>query len=308
MAWQGIEGHDAIVEQFRTALARGRLASTFLFTGPAGVGKRSLALRLAQLLLCPSADLDAMRACGTCDSCGQVSAETHPDLHLVSKPADKGFIPLAAFIGDESHRMRAGLCHAIALKPMMGGRRIAVIDDADYLNEEGANSLLKTLEEPPPRSVLILIATSAERQLPTIRSRCQIVRFGRLPEEAIGRLLVEQGIVPDAETVRRVANFADGSLERARELADADLWTFRGELLRGLARKSLDSVSLAASVEAFVNEAGKDAGPRRARLRQVIAMAHDFFRAVLRATAGLATSGDQEMQQTVATAPAHLGR
>ena len=98
------------------------------------------------------------------------SSATHPDLHLVSKPADRGFIPLSAFIGDEAHRMREGLCHTIALKPMMGGRRVAIIDDADYLNDESANALLKTLEEPPPRSVLILIAGNLERQLPTIRS------------------------------------------------------------------------------------------------------------------------------------------
>ncbi len=180
MVWQGIEGHDAIADRFRTALTHGRLASTFLFVGPAGIGKRTFALKLAQSLLCQAVPAEQLAPCGTCDSCIQVLAGTHPDLHLVCKPADKGFIPLAAFIGDDDHRMREGLCHAIALKPFMGGRRIAIIDDADYLNEEGANSLLKTLEEPPPRSVLILIATSLERQLPTIRSRCQTVRFGRL--------------------------------------------------------------------------------------------------------------------------------
>ncbi len=77
--------------------------------------------------------------------------------------------------------MREGLCHDIALKPFMGGRKVAIIDDADDLNEEGANCLLKTLEEPPPHSVLILIGTSAERQLPTIRSRARRFVFSRSP-------------------------------------------------------------------------------------------------------------------------------
>ena len=137
----------------------------------------------------PSHGLDP---CGTCDSCLQVAARTHPDLLLVSKPADKSFIPLSTFIGDEARRMREGLCHDIALRPFMGGRRVAVIDDADYLNEEGANALLKTLEEPPPSSVLILIGTSADKQLPTIRSRSQIVRFRPLTAEHLEQLLLRR--------------------------------------------------------------------------------------------------------------------
>ena len=99
------------------------------------------------------------------------------NLILIEKPADKSTIPLAAFLGDDSRRMREGLCHDIALKPFMGGRKVAIIDDADYLNEESANCLLKTLEEPPPNSLLILIGTSADKQLPTILSRSQIVPF-----------------------------------------------------------------------------------------------------------------------------------
>ena len=101
MTWQGIEGHDAIVARFRLALERGRLASTFLFVGPAGVGKRSFALKLAQTLLCQVAKAELLAPCGVCPACVQMLAGTHPDLHLVAKPADKGSIPVAAF-----HRRR----------------------------------------------------------------------------------------------------------------------------------------------------------------------------------------------------------
>ena len=85
MSWQGIEGHDAVVEQFRRALERGRLASTFLFVGPPGIGKRTFALKLAQTLLCQRRDQVAMNPCGDCANCVQVLAGTHPDLLEVRK-------------------------------------------------------------------------------------------------------------------------------------------------------------------------------------------------------------------------------
>ena len=98
-------------------------------------------------------------------ACLQVDALTNPDLQIVSKPRDRNFIPVERFIGDREHRMSEGLCHDISLKPHYGGRKIAIIDDADFLNQEGANCLLKTLEEPPPKSLLILIGTSEQRAI-----------------------------------------------------------------------------------------------------------------------------------------------
>jgi DNA polymerase-3 subunit delta' len=295
MTWQGIEGHDAIVARFRLALARGRLASTFLFVGPAGIGKRAFTLKLTQTLLCQNAPPELLEPCGVCPGCLQVLAGTHPDLHLVTKPSDKGQIPISAFIGEDGRRMREGLCHDIALKPFMGGRRVAIIDDADYLNEEGANSLLKTLEEPPPRSVLILIATSLERQLPTIRSRAQVVRFARLDDEVIARLLLAEGDVSDPRDAARLASFAEGSLERARELHDPELWSFRGELLGALCERPLASVRLAERLEAFVNEAGKEASARRARCRLSMSFAVALFRETIRSSVGLSTANDAEL-------------
>ncbi|MBN2022784.1 MAG: DNA polymerase III subunit [Pirellulales bacterium] len=282
MPWHGIYGHDAVVERFRRALGRGRLASSFLFAGPVGVGKRTFALKLAQALLCetrPEADLDP---CGGCPACAQVGAQTHPDLFLVAKPADRAFVPLELLIGDKEHRMREGLCHDISLKPFRGGRRVAILDDADFLNAEGANCLLKTLEEPPPRSVLILLGTSPARQLPTIRSRCQIVRFAALPEAVVADLLVEHGHARGMDEARRIAAMAEGSLARAIDLAGTDVETFRQTLVSELARPALDSVRLAATVMAFVDEAGREAARRRDRLRQVLSLAAEHYRGRLR--------------------------
>jgi DNA polymerase-3 subunit delta' len=297
MSWLGILGHDGVVEQLRRALIRGRLAASFLWVGPAGVGKRTFALRLAQAMLCRRHREEELEACGACPSCAQVVAGTHPDLHVVCKPEEKSFLPLELLIGDKDHRMRQGLCHDIAIKPFMGGRKIAVIDDADYLNAEGANSLLKTLEEPPPRSVLILIGTSAARQLPTIRSRCQLIRFRPLPADALAAILVERGLVDDASEAERLAAHAGGSVQAAMTLRDPELWSFRNVLLSGLAEFPVDGVRLATAVTSFVEAAGKEAPLRRARLRQVLGMATDFYAATARRLAGAATIGDAELLQ-----------
>jgi DNA polymerase III subunit delta' len=281
--WHGIIGHDKIVEQFRRALNRDRLASSFLFAGPSGIGKRSFSIKLAQAMLCQNRPEEALDPCRQCPSCVQVMAGTHPDFQLIGKPDDKSFIPLELLIGDKEHRRREGLCHHIALKPYMGGRKIAVIDDADYLNAEGANALLKTLEEPPPRSVLILIGTSPAKQLPTIRSRCQLIRFQPLDTETVAQLLLEQGLVKDQSEARRLAQYGEGSIQRASELADADLWAYRNLLFQRLAAEPLDSVSLAQATSKFVDQAGKEASSRRRRLHQVIGLAANFYRRLLRA-------------------------
>jgi DNA polymerase-3 subunit delta' len=302
MSWQGIQGHDSVVAQFRRSLSRGRLASTFLFVGPPGVGKRAFALKLAQTLLCSESPPQQMQPCGRCPSCVQVAAGTHPDLFVIGKPKERADIPVALLIGEANKRMQEGLCHDISLKPFMGGKRIAIIDDADHLNEEGANCLLKTLEEPPPQSVLILIATSAEKQLPTIRSRSQIIRFAPLEAEVLAELLISQGIVAEAAQARQLAEYSGGSLQRAAELADAELWEFRQNLLNQMAAARWDSSQLAKGVSAIVDAAGKEAPPRRARLRQVVLFAAELYRALARELAGSALESDAQMQSAVASA------
>lgn len=301
MSWQGIEGHDENVERFRRSLATGRLASTFLFVGPPGIGKRTFALKLAQSLLCEVASDTELNPCGTCPSCQQVAAQSHPDLELVAKPADKSIIPVETFIGDRDHRMRDGLCHNIALKPYCGGRKIAIIDDADHLNQEGANCLLKTLEEPPPKSVIMLIASSEQTQLPTIRSRCQIVRFRPLQQEVIAALLRSLGEVETDSEASQLAALSQGSLQRAKQFADSELCDFRGEFLGRLAQLPEKAVGLATDIGAFVDAAGKDAPVRRERLKIVIMIAVDFYRALVRQASGLPSASDSQLASAVET-------
>ncbi|HEX3869807.1 MAG TPA: hypothetical protein VHV77_05200, partial [Pirellulales bacterium] len=161
-----------------------------------------------------------------------------------------------------------------------------------------ANSLLKTLEEPPPRAVVILVGTSLERQLPTIRSRSQIIRFAKLDEETIARLLQSRNLVSDPADARRIAEHSGGSLQRAAELLDADYWTFRGAWLKRLAEPALDSLASAALILGFSEAAGKESAARRNRLKQAIDLAIDFYAALARSLAG---AGDAD-ESDVATA------
>ena len=301
MSWQSIRGHDRIVDKFRRALTKGRLASTFLFVGPAGIGKRTFALALAKAMLCERVSEEKLAPCGECPSCLQVSSLNHPDVVVIQKPADKAFIPLEVLIGDAEHRMRAGLCYDIALKPFSGRRKIAILDDADYLNKEGANCLLKTLEEPPPQSILILVGTSEQRQLPTIRSRCQIVRFAPLAENDVAELLVERGICSDAELARSAAVSSHGSLERGAMWCDSSLGDFSQELLKILSQPAFEAPPAAKLIGQFVDSAGKDSAAKRQRLRLVISLAEEFFRANLLAIEGGETPAGAELGRAVQT-------
>ena len=286
MTWQGIHGHDDVVEIFRRSIQRGRLGSTFLFVGPAGIGKRTFALKFAQAILCARSEPERFDPCGECPDCQQVLAGTHPDVEQVSKPADRSFIPIDLLIGDKQHRMREGLCARIALRPSRGRRKVAILDDADYLSIDGANCLLKTLEEPPSGSILILIGTSEQRQLPTIRSRCQVVRFQTLDASVAAQLLIEQQVVADDDEAMRLAQAANGSLTRAAEMVAPELWQFRGELNQMLDVEDWDSLELAKMIVRFVEEAGSGAPERRQRLKQVVDMAIDFYRNLMHVTNG----------------------
>jgi DNA polymerase III subunit delta' len=289
--WHGILGHDDVVERFRRTLERGRLASTYLFVGPAGIGKRRFALELAKALLCSETDDRVLEACGRCESCRLFAAGNHPDLDVVGLPPNKSDLPISMFIGDKDHRHQEGLCHRISLKPYLGRRRIAIIDDADHFNQESANCLLKTLEEPPPESLLILIGTSPSRQLPTIRSRAQIVRFGGLPPVAIREILEEQGIA-EGDRAAKLAESCEGSVERAAEIVTPELWDFRVSLLERLARPRWDAVETGKWVLDFVQAAGDEAALRRHRLRFVIGLVMDYYRKLLRLQAG--KTGDEQ--------------
>lgn len=293
--WQGIRGHADVFTAFDCNLRRGRLASTYLFVGPPGIGKRMSAIAIAKSLLCERRREPELTVCGTCSSCLQIDASVHQDLEIISKPADKTMIPIDLFIGDRENRNKVGLCHNLGLKPFRGGRKIAIIDDADHLNVEGANCLLKTLEEPPPKSVLILIGTSEQRQLPTIRSRCQIVRFQPLPTPILRDLILQLGLATDPSSAQQLAMLADGSLQHAQDYADPAMHEFRERLLKELAKGDFWSPEMLKFVAVFVEGAGTEAVLRRSRLRAAIGFALQFYRELLRANCGTKGALDEQL-------------
>ena len=279
MSWDEILGHEAPLERFQRSVDRGRLASTYLFVGPEGIGKRTFALKLAQSLLCEQNPETTLEPCGNCPGCQQVRAKSHPDLVLISKPKDKAFIPVETFIGDKEHRRQRGLCHEIGLKPFSGGRKVAIIDDADFLNLEGANSLLKTLEEPPPKSLLILIGTSQHRQLSTIVSRSQVVRFSSLSNQQVLSILQRPGVLEtDDVDAQKLADSSGGSVATAIRLSDSETLEFRQSFFSQLANRDPGQDHFAASVISFVDAVGKDAAKKRLRLVMVGDFAIAFYR------------------------------
>ncbi len=280
MAWQRIRGHEALVRGFTHVIRRGRLAHAYLFTGPAGIGKRLFAIELAKTLLCedPNAGKkEILEGCGQCPACVQVEAGTHPDFVYTERPEEKNEFPV-----DLMREVR----ERFTLKSARGKGKVVVLNDAEDFNEESANCFLKTLEEPPPGSVLILITSNLDRQLPTIISRCQVIRFAPLPPAVVEELLrarkTEDGepAIPEP-MIPRLVRLSGGSVGTALALADPALWDFRRLLLTGLTKTPVEAVKLARAWMEFAEGAGKEGAAQRKRSRLVLQLLIDFLADVL---------------------------
>jgi DNA polymerase-3 subunit delta' len=286
VSWLPLVGHEAVLARLEHAAAAGRLAHAYLFVGPEGIGKKRFARHLAQALLCAEAEPGKLKPCRRCAACRRLEADNHPDYLEVAKPDDKNELPIATI-----HQ----LCADLALKPVNGTRRVAVVDDADFLNEESANCFLKTLEEPPIGSLLLLLATSEERQLPTIVSRCQALRFHPLTDEQVAKILLGIGAVADAGRAAKIAALGQGSAGQAVELAEPAWQDMMHKLFAGLADLPASSIRLSKEIAPFVDAAGKDAAAKRARVRRLVRLAAEFFRAAvqLRETNETSVAGDE---------------
>jgi len=212
MPFAEICGQDRPVALLRRAWAGGRLAQAYCFTGPAGVGKRGAALALAQAVNCrsPVSAGPAPDACGTCRSCRRIAGGQHPDVNLVT-PLEKTVITIEQ-VRDVA--ARAGM------QAYEGNVKVWIVDPADQMQEPAASALLKTLEEPAGPSLFILVTTAFTRLLPTIRSRCQEVRFNSLGDEALRAILVRHG--RSAEAAALAVALAGGSAARALGLDAAE--------------------------------------------------------------------------------------
>jgi DNA polymerase-3 subunit delta' len=198
-------GHPAALAGVSAMLRRGTPGAVLL-VGPAGVGKTTLALDLAAGLLCTAEDVTA-RPCGTCRGCRLVARGVHPDLHRLG-PDGPG---RQVVIGGPGAKVRGvrDLIAELALLPIEGGARVAIVESAQRMNEDAQAALLKTLEEPPTRATIVLCADAEEPILPTIRSRCARIRLGPVGVRDIELLLAERGAA-EPPLAARVARLAGG--------------------------------------------------------------------------------------------------
>lgn len=275
--------HTDQVEMFRRSLQRGRLSHAYLLVGPSGIGKMKFGRLVATSLFCSQFDDDDLNACGECDNCRRMLAKTYPDYIEVGCPEGKSEIPIEAFVGTIDRRGREGLCHDLSLKPMAGQRKVAIINDAECMNAASTNSLLKTLEEPPNGSLIMLVATNADAVLPTIRSRCQIIRFNRLTDATIARLLVEQQMVETSDEAEVVARLCGGSLATATQLLDPAIRSLRTGLYTSLADgPKMRPMSLSKQLLEGIDEIGGDSNAQRTNAGWLIRFAVEFYRQSLR--------------------------
>jgi DNA polymerase-3 subunit delta' len=252
-------GHRLI----QSALACGRLSHSFVFHGPSGVGKEMFARRMSKVLMCGNqctvewpedpafSELTTkpQDACSECEDCHLVDTEGHPDLHVVHRG-------LARFHPDPTIRGRIArdlsvdvvrhfVIDAVGAKPKLAQAKVFIIRDADEITRQAQNALLKTLEEPPDTTYLVLLVRSLDRLLATTRSRCQVIPFTPLPASFIAQVVRQHRPEESPDIVRLAAEVAQGSMDTALQLCDDNVGQWR-EMVAGTihALRSVDQGDL----------------------------------------------------------------
>ncbi|MEJ2745234.1 MAG: DNA polymerase III subunit [bacterium] len=225
MSLSEVKGQDRAVGLLKKSLASGRLAHAYLFYGPEGVGKELAAKNFAKLLNCRSSSQG--EACDFCEDCVAAERHAHPDIIWLRPQGPGRMIRIGNPVNPEKGTVRH-FQKMIALKPYMGKWKVGIFADAHTLQKDAAGALLKTLEEPPSGTVLILVTSRPDMLLPTILSRCQAVRFEAMPEETLQGILRRDYSIPRAEAYD-LSRLVEGRLgEAIRALREGRLAEARG--------------------------------------------------------------------------------
>ena len=211
MSFRSIQGQSRAISALQHALQCDRVAHAYLFAGGEGVGKMTAAVEFAKALVCSAGADDA---CDACPACGKVLHGNHPDIHRLKPEGAGRQIKIGAF---HDINTGEGLLKDLALTPNEASHKVALIDDAHAMNAYASNCLLKTLEEPPPKSVLILVTPRPDQLLETILSRCQMIRFAPLAPGLIQSELETRGVA--AGVARILSQSSGGSLGHALRMA-----------------------------------------------------------------------------------------
>ena len=282
MPWNEIAGQSRAVRLLRGALDRGQPHHAYLLAGSAGVGKELLARLFAQAANCDAAP--EQRPCGSCASCTAIARGVHPDVMWVMPQSEgiaRGIFARADLEGAPSREIRVdevrALSRRLSLAAARGRRKIAVLVPAEALNERAQNTLLKTLEEPPPATTFLLVSEQPDALLATVRSRCARLQLAPLPEDVLVDLLVKRGA--PREQARQRAARAEGSASRALAMDEEEL-----ERRRQLVERVEAAVTAPDERDAL--DLAESAGERDAAAR-VASAVHAWTRDLLVAQAGL---------------------
>ncbi|MGA9522989.1 MAG: DNA polymerase III subunit delta' [Myxococcaceae bacterium] len=298
MTLAAVQGQPRAVDALSAALRSGAIHHAWLFAGPEGVGKELTAIAFAQALMCPERPGEG---CGDCATCGRVARRNHPDVVWLmpeDEQVSRGIAGRSDFTGTPSREIKVeqirGLQERLSFRALEGERKIAIVASAHKMNTAAQNAFLKTLEEPPSGTVLILSASTPDELLPTIRSRCSRVHFGPLPESFVAERLRNERKL-DEETARLVAVMAGGSMSRALEL-DVKSLAQRKEIVSAF--EALD-FSDARTLIAFADAHGGDRADAEDVLRILSLWTRDL--AVARVDAGALVNRDlAELAQNAA--------
>jgi DNA polymerase-3 subunit delta' len=258
MLLRDIIGHRRLATLLARAIERESLPPTLLFAGPPGVGKWAMARATAQAVNClepvsTPTDYLAVDACGKCRGCDRVARGVHVDV-ITMEPDDRASIKIDV-VRDVLGRT--------SFRPFEGKRRLVMIREADTLEPQAQNSLLKSLEEPPPGTMFILTTAVPGALLPTVRSRCMRLRFGRLTSAEVSMALMRDHEHSESEA-REAAPLADGSIGQALALADNDLTSLRDAALL-LLRHAAGRADVQSRVQAAATLYGGSAKKERSR-------------------------------------------
>jgi DNA polymerase III subunit delta' len=227
MSFDAVLGQEPAMKTLERALRSGKVHHAYRFEGPPGVGKNLAALALAQALLCEQPTPLACEQCSACRRAATFAEEpphlpAHPDLLIVERGLYRDVLQASEATGISIEQVRRIVLARVGFAPHEGRAVVCIIRGAEELTTSAANALLKTLEEPPPRTFFVLLSSKPSRLLDTIRSRTLPVRFGPLSDAVVSRLLAERGL--DTQ----LAPLAQGSMEQALASADAEALARRG--------------------------------------------------------------------------------
>jgi DNA polymerase III subunit delta' len=298
-----IQHQDRAVGELQSVLAADRVPHGFIFCGPAGVGKALTARALAATLLCDApkkgrGKRPALGPCGTCDQCRLSGRDNHPDLSWFRKPSGSAVFPIDVVTRRDKSPDGPTINESAQLTPMQARCRVTIIEDAELMNAAAANAFLKTFEEAPDGAYLVLLVTSLDRLLPTIRSRGRLIRFGALPSAFIAELLKRDGAMSagDAATLSR---FAEGSMDLAAALARSEFLQLHREVLDALpAMDRGGALALADALAAWATEQADneaqlevdDTASSKEKKRQVTVERNTLRRTYLKRSLGMLAS------------------